>query len=530
MNAYLNLADNPLFVKHVRSRLRRGVVMPSIFVVCFFSLCIVWLDLSIFKADDAVGSHLFFWLQALILMLMGGSQVAAAVGYVKESGILDFHRVTPVPSSVQALGFLLGAPIREWILFGCTLPFALVCAIHGPWGLSGFTKVLLVQITGAFLYHAIGVVTGLAGRAKGASGRLVAIVVALNIGASNFSEEGIYGPTLLSPLPVYYDVAFGNPQPKAAMRAQRNPNRPGFNQPGPVPMNPGFPQLAKPDPHFFAASVPLVVQTLLFQSSIFVFLMIAAARRFRSSRMPLYSKRQALVFAAVLAFLTLGSLWESSGPTVILASAYFLTFTIFLLESTVTPAVGDVAKGLQRARRHGASVSVWSDLATNTVAVACFAAIVFAALAVAVIVAPMPNPANVRFEPWGPPAVAILAVLSYGWALQYFHLHYGRRAQSYFALFLFIVWVVPIVVGGLLMASGAKDAGVLMGASPIIGIAMSGELNLPLDPVLVHVVTIAPGAVFTLLFAALVRNEERRLAERVRKEHEVRTVEAYEAA
>jgi hypothetical protein len=529
MNPYLNLADNPLFVKHVRSRLRRGVVMPSIVIVCFFSLCIVWLDLSIFKADDAVGSHLFFWLQALILMLMGGSQVAAAVGYVKESGILDFHRVTPVPPSVQALGFLLGAPIREWILFGCTLPFALVCAIHGPWELSGFTKVLLVQITGAFLYHAIGVVTGLAGRAKGASGRLVAIVVALNIGASNFSQEGIYGPTLLSPLPVYYEVAFGNPQLKAAVRGQRNPNRGGFNQPGQF-NNPAFPLPAKADPHFFAVSVPLVFQTLLFQSSIFVFLMIAAGRRFRSSRMPLYSKRQAIVFAALLAFLTLGSLWESQAPTLVLASAYFLTFTTFLLESSVTPAVGDVAKGLQRARRHGENVSVWSDLATNTIAVACFAGIIFAALALAILAAPMPNVLNVRFEPWGPPAVAILAVLSYGWSLQYFHLRYGRRAQPYFALFLFIVWVVPIIVGALLMASGSKDAGVLMGASPIIGIAMSGELNIPLDPVVLHVVTIAPGAVYTLFFAVLVRNQERRLAERVRKEHEVRTVEAHEAA
>src|SRR5262249_39538192 len=108
-------------------------------------------------------------------------------------------------------------------------------------------------------------------------------------------------------------------------------------------------------------------------------------------------------------------------------------------------------------------------------------------------------------------------------------LHYGRRAQPYFALFLFIVWVVPIVVGGLLMASGAKETGVLMGASPILGIAMSANLNIPVDPVVLHIVAIAPGAVYTLLFAALVRNEERRLADRIRKEHEVRPVEAYEA-
>jgi hypothetical protein len=535
MNAYLNLADNPLFVKHIRSRLRRGALMPSVVIVAFFSLCIVWLDFAVFKDDNpGLGSHFFFWMQVVILLLIGGSQVATSVGYVKESGILDFHRITPVPSSVQALGFLLGAPIREWILFACTLPFALICAVNGPWGLTGFTKVLLVQITGALLYHSIGIVAGLAGKtAKGASGRLVGAIVALNVLATNFSQEGIYGPTLLSPLPVYRDVAFGDPQPwRAAMRQQAMrqqpvpPNAKGF-QPGAVQPVRAMP--AKPDPRFFAVPVPLVAQTLLFQSLIFVFLMIASSRRFRSARMPLYSKPQALAFLAVLAFLTLGSMWETSTMGLVLSSSYFLTLAAVWLVTTVTPAVGDISKGLQRARRHGTSVSVWSDLASNTVAVACFAGLLLGALALAVVAGPKANAGNIQFEPWPPPCVVVLTILSYGWALQYFHLRYARLGGTYFALYLFGIWVVPLVLGGLLAASGAKEALALMAASPIAGIAMSGITNIPhLDPSLVTVLAIAPLAVCTLLFAVLVRKEEHRIGERVRKEHEVRGAETLE--
>src|ERR1700724_978093 len=136
MNAFLNLADNPLFIKHVRSRLRRSTILPSVVVVSFFSMCIIFLDRSIWKENIGIGSHLFFWLQVILLMLMGGSQVASSVAHVKETGILDFHRITPVPASVQVVGFLLGAPIREWLLFAVTLPFALVCAILGPWGIT----------------------------------------------------------------------------------------------------------------------------------------------------------------------------------------------------------------------------------------------------------------------------------------------------------------------------------------------------------------------------------------------------------
>ena len=522
MNSFFNLAENPLFVKHVRSRLRRGQLLPSIVVVLFLSICIVWLD-SLSGGPNApnlgVGSNAFFWLQGVILVLMGGSQVSAAVAHIKDSGILDFHRITPVPARVQAVGFLLGAPIREYILFAVTLPFALYCALTGPFGLVGFGKLVIVLLTTALLYHGLALVTGLSAKTtKGASGRFVGLIAGLNIIASPLTLQGIYGPTLLTAMPVYWEVN-AEVQQKIQANQPRGPFQP--QQRG----NP-FAQLVKP-PALFGVEMPLVLQTLLFQSAILVFLFIAAARRFHSNRLPVYSKPQALAFLVTLAAMCLGSLWETSAPTLILATTYFLTFCALGLSSAVTPQSGDVMKGLQRARRHGASaLPPWSDLATNKVAVTVFAAVLAGAVLLAITLAPQPVPQvmaglNRGFVPWAPLAVAVLTVFGFGFLQQAFQLRYGKRGPMFFGLFLFLFWVAPLAVGGLATASGTKEAVYLFAVSPIVGIAASSLADMPgVDPNLIWAVTLVPTGLVALLAASLLLREERRASESVRKERD----------
>ena len=507
MSHFLNLAENPLFVKHVRSRLRHASLTPSLIIMGFFCICIIWADRTFWKAEG-IGSHVFFWLQLMILMLMGGSQVATSVASVKESGILDFHRVTPVSSSRQVLGFLLGAPIREWLFFAFTIPFALICAVMGSWGIGNFTKLLVVQITGALFYHAMAVVTGLAGKAaKGASGRLVALVIALNVISAQFNANGANGPAMLSPLPVYMEVTNDTLL-----------NRGGFN-----------PRAARldPDAKFFGVPVALVFQTLLCQASIFIFLFIAASRRFRSGRLPLFSKPQAFFFMALLSFLTLGLLWESSGLTLILSISYFLTFSAVWLMSTVTVPIGEFNKGLQRAHKKGRSrIPTWSDLASNKLVVLTLALLLLGATLLVMFFAPMPR-VNFRFSPWPPLILGMLTILSYGWAGQYFNLKYGKRGQLFFGLYIFFVWVAPVMVGGLLMASGLREAGYLMASSPPLGIFFASTADLPplMQAEVAQAIAIAPTALLAVLFGFLLIKREGQLIRAVDEEHRGRKEE-----
>ena len=51
-------------------------------------------------------------------------------------------------------------------------------------------------------------------------------------------------------------------------------------------------------------------------------------------------------------------------------------------------------------------------------------------------------------------AIGVLVVAYFGLAIQYFLLRFGRRGATYFALFLFLAWLVPLVAGTILaMAS-----------------------------------------------------------------------------
>ena len=248
MREFFDLANNPLFVKHVRSRLRRSAVLPGIIVVVFLSMCIVFLNNFVLKGpnnpEPDVGSQLFFWLQGIILVLMGGSQVASAIAQMKEGGIIDFHRITPVPPAVQTFGIMLGAPIRELVMYGMTLPFAIFLAIDGPIGADQLRQTVpragrerpdVLQPGDDYR------VDGRQARLR--HGRFVAILAGLNVMASTFFEHEIYGPTLITSMPVYIEVfterdeaqarkqqAAQQPRPKQAGPNQAAPNPPPFSR------------------------------------------------------------------------------------------------------------------------------------------------------------------------------------------------------------------------------------------------------------------------------------------------------------
>ena len=76
-------------------------------------------------------------LQAVILVVMGASQVGSSVGAARASGILDFHRVSPLTPAELTLGFFFGAPVREYVLFACTLPLSVLCLALGPRARTG---------------------------------------------------------------------------------------------------------------------------------------------------------------------------------------------------------------------------------------------------------------------------------------------------------------------------------------------------------------------------------------------------------
>ena len=92
------LLDNPLLVKHARSRLRRQHVVPMLIALVLICGCVMWGGYADSELQNAGAFSFLLLIQGIVLMLAGSAQVASAVRQANTSGMLDFHRASPLPA------------------------------------------------------------------------------------------------------------------------------------------------------------------------------------------------------------------------------------------------------------------------------------------------------------------------------------------------------------------------------------------------------------------------------------------------
>ncbi len=485
------MLDNPILVKHARSRLRPQALASGVAVVLILCLCIAWAGIqsSLFQNGGAFGFYLC--LQAVILVVMGGSQAGVAVSQAKSSGILDFHRVSPVSSSALVLGFFFGAPIREYVLFAVTLPFSILCVAFGEPSFRGFIQIMIALILIAWLVHGLALLNGLLMRSfRGSMGILGA--------------AGVFFLFLGAPL------LFATSRASALVEMDA---RLGF----------------------YGLSLPWLAVVLIVSAPILALLFLASRRKMESDLNHPLSKPQALAAIVVIGAILMGVFWRGQigqiGPSTSSDSDELLALKIALLylmavvgliaATMVTPNRAEYLKGLWRARKHGVKkLSAWHDLSLNRV---FLVAAGLAILVVASIAASQVDRSNgPRYANPGSfslaTAATVITVGYMGLALQFFLLQFGRRGTTYFVLFLFIVWLLPLLVGAILAAGPNGNAGesaaiLSLNLSPIFGI---GYLAAPSTnsisqsaQLMAQVFAFTPGALFLFVFGSLLSMAQR---------------------
>ena len=146
-------AENPIFQKHVRSRLRREGLVPAAIGVAVSAGFLVW---SAALTGNIRNGQALVWLlglQGFLLFVLGSARVAGAIAGARDSGILDFHRISRVSPLRMAVGFMLGAPVREYALFAITLPVALALPALGYPHPLRIVVALLLLVCATLLYH-----------------------------------------------------------------------------------------------------------------------------------------------------------------------------------------------------------------------------------------------------------------------------------------------------------------------------------------------------------------------------------------
>jgi hypothetical protein len=474
--------DNPILVKHARSRMRRQPFVASLVVVQALCLCIVWAgyQLNIFISGGAF--EFLALLQGIILVVMGGSQVSAAVNGARASGILDFHRVSPLSATELTFGFFFGAPIREYLLFASTFPYAAICLAVGAPTFRGLVQVMIVLLTSAWIIHGLALLNALISRPRA-------------------NARGAVGFIVFFLFLFYFLIN--------ALRMNRL-----------VPSAVLFDGDLRCD--FYGHSLPWLIVVLFFEAPLLFFIYIAARRKMDSERLHPFTKLQALAALGLLSCLTLGIIWRQDGYEVLEVSVLYIMVVIaILLTVTVTPSLPEYFKGLWRARQRGQShLPWWDDLAINRVYLflACFLVLASANIAWSQSGSEQgfANSSRAGF----PLAIAmgVLVVAYFGLALQFFSLRYGARGKIYFGLFLFFAWLLPLVAGTIVAMATApmvSEAGsqALLSLSPVVGIATiampTGSASMVAATVR-QAAAITPALLFAFLFNSLLIAARRR--------------------
>ncbi len=341
--------------------------------------------------------------------------------------------------------------------------------------LRGFVQLMTILLTSAWTLQGLVLLTALASKGKTPTGGVVAMIVFLLFFGSSLVMGGQFSASM-----VEHDHRLS----------------------------------------FFGLSLPWLPVVLLYQLPLLFFILLASTRKMESGRLHALSKPQGIVAMLVFSTLVLGGIWRKDFYEIYeIAALYLLAIPALLITLVITPSQAEYAKGLYRAQRQGKTrLPWWDDLSVSWITLILLAGIMLGAGTLAGSVAVGDSPQTPR--PLGPYplalAAAVLTVAYFGLAFQYFQLRFAKRGSMYFALFIFIVWFLPIIAGSIqTMASGPRGPGEvgapLFALSPGAGIGMIAVIGDEHLATAVQAAAITPALLFTFVFNYLLIGARRRV-------------------
>jgi hypothetical protein len=157
----MGFLNNPLVLRYCRSRLRRkslaGWIVMTLIMTAFVFFISHWAGADQLEMTVASAARLpvipLLMMQGFILFFLGTGAVASGMTAEEDEGVIDYQRLTPMSPISKVIGYLLGLPVREWILFLVTLPFSFWCFWKGQIPLEIFGELYAVVVSTALLYH-----------------------------------------------------------------------------------------------------------------------------------------------------------------------------------------------------------------------------------------------------------------------------------------------------------------------------------------------------------------------------------------
>jgi hypothetical protein len=295
-----------------------------------------------------------------------------------------------------------------------------------------------------------------------------------------------------------------------------------------------------PTSTIFSIELPWLVILAVDLFPIIGFFLLASTRKFASERAHPLSKAQAVACLTTGATLVLGGLWDIGITNPFywtLPVLYGLAVGAFVMILAITPGQDEFAKGIRKAVKEGRKfASVWSDRGLNRIGVFCLCGVVLIASTICSkwIETPVAFSPQVREPSYSLPiAIGVLVVAYFGLALQFFKIRFGKRGVIFFSLFLFTVWLIPLICGAFAGAGYAQRRApdsppdiwspALASLSPIAGIIFSSGYTEITGLTQARACALIPALVFALLFNNLVTATRRRIQREIHPDETFKT-------
>jgi hypothetical protein len=512
----MSLFSNPIFLAYARARLRKhhllpGVVMYSIVVLITLVGAYIATGSNVPKGEQidvaarasTFAYHALFALQTLLLLVLGTSRAANSAAAERAEGILQFHRLTPLSVWQILTGYLLGMPVREYLLAGIGLVGQIVCIFMGGVTVSQFVLTNFILLTSTLFFHFVGILVGVSRTSSsGATVTLASMIGIVPIIAVAF-PFGDYA--YLTPMPYYLQAMV----PSADMEEL-------------------FYKYAALPVLLFNMRISPLVFSIALQVLFGAFMVFALGRKLREPTCSAFSKPSAILLFSTVEVLLMGRLWEglskpqaengilgmlsklSDRTQFLTALLGIVTVTSLLIAlgllKSLGPSEGRLRKVLIRTHKYRLGKLPYfhdhtSAMLTAVVLCAIFCGCYWWMLRI-----------GIRFaEDWhrhsgAVPIVVSMLILVFVAMCEWTALKFPHNSEGYIALVGVVWWLLPVGLAWLIGFGKSPLSEVLIAISPITSIycalvPMSEDVTIsPLRVVLIHIFT---SAVLLTLFGGL---------------------------
>ncbi|MBI5497432.1 MAG: hypothetical protein HY904_20645 [Deltaproteobacteria bacterium] len=448
----LRIRDNAMLVAQARRRMRMREAGPTLAIVAVLGLfavmaCLGATDRNMWTAMRGA----LLGLVALLLYLRAPALLISALATERETGILDFHRATPMTPLSQAVGYLFGCTAREWAGAAVALPFWAFIVVGSERSLALDLVGVGYIALGAVLVQVMALWLGLAGgsQARRSAGTTGALLVAIVWILAGLWSAGFVTPGHLTPFPALVTL--------------------------------GSMELAKQPvgARFFGVEVSSLWFTLLVQGHAVAFLLWGSMRKLRRDSSPSLSRPGALAFLASVGVLILGGNWDAlavprgAGDAMDNAGGFAAmwlaggTMLAVILCVVITPQHLDALRAMRRATSLGRTrPGVLEDGAATLPVTAGMVAVIGAGLSLLVVGTGSALELDVLLGPpvWLALAASAALCAFVSGAAEYSMLAQRRSYRAAGMLIVFLCVGVPWMAAGLALLADAKELAPWLGS------------------------------------------------------------------